>query len=73
VLAQATPVDLIGDLVIVDEAVDKFDAGLVGPGDIVGVGITSGTCLAGYRVVKEAKSKGGNGGCGRNPRDHLSG
>jgi radical SAM superfamily enzyme YgiQ (UPF0313 family) len=58
VLAQATPADLIGDPVIVDEAVEKLDAGLVRPGDIVGVGITSGTCLAGYRVVREAKSKG---------------
>ncbi len=58
VLAQATPADLIGDPVIVDEAVEKFDAELVCPGDIVGVGITSATCLAGYRVVREAKSKG---------------
>lgn len=58
VLAQATPADLVGDPVIVDEAVEKFDADLVCPGDIVGVGITSATCLPGYRVVREAKSKG---------------
>lgn len=58
VLAQATPPELIGDPVIVDEAVERFDAELVCPGDIVGIGTTSATCLAGYRVVREAKSKG---------------
>lgn len=58
VLAEATPADLIGDPVIVDEAVEKLDAELIRPGDIVGVGMTSATCLAGYRVVREAKSKG---------------
>jgi len=58
VLAQATPTDLIGDPVIVDETIKRFKAPRVRPGDIVGVGITSGNCLAGYRVVKEAKSKG---------------
>lgn len=58
VLAQATPTDLIGDPVIVDETIKKFKARSVQPGDIVGVGITSGNCVAGYRVVKEAKSKG---------------
>jgi len=58
VLAQATPVDLVGDPVIVDEAIKRFDARLVRPGDIVGVGIASANCMAGYRVVREARSKG---------------
>jgi radical SAM superfamily enzyme YgiQ (UPF0313 family) len=58
VLAQATPTDLIGDPVIVDETIKRFNSRRVQPGDIVGVGITSGNCLAGYRVVKDAKSKG---------------
>ncbi len=49
---------LVGDLLLVDEAIEKFDANIVHPGDIVGIGISTGNCLAGYRILKEAKSKG---------------
>ena len=58
VMAQATPVELVGDPVVVDEAIQEFDAGVVHPGDIVGIGISTGNCLAGYGIVREAKSRG---------------
>jgi radical SAM superfamily enzyme YgiQ (UPF0313 family) len=31
---------------------------MVGPGDIVGIGISSGNCTAGYRILREAKTRG---------------
>src|SRR5688572_6047446 len=58
VLAQATPADLVGDPIIVDESIERFNADIISPGDIVGIGITSGNCIPGYRVLKEAKQKG---------------
>ena len=58
VIAEATPVDLVGDPILVDESIEKFNPDIVRPGDIVGIGISSGNCIAGYRVLKEAKSKG---------------
>ena len=58
VIAQATPRDLVGDPVLMDEAVEKFDPGRVGSGDIVCIGVSTGNCLAGYDILKKAKSKG---------------
>ena len=58
VIAQATPSELVGDPILVDEAIQEFDPGIVRPGDIVGVGISTGNCIAGYRVLKQAKAKG---------------
>jgi radical SAM superfamily enzyme YgiQ (UPF0313 family) len=58
VIAGATPVEFAGDPVIIDEPVEAFDAERVGPGDIVGVGIHTGNCRPGYRVVREAKKRG---------------
>ncbi len=58
VLAQATPRDLVGDPTVVDEALERFNPSTVHPGDIVGIGITTGNCQAGYRVLREAKAKG---------------
>ncbi len=58
VIAQATPVELVGDPILVDETIQEFDAGMVHPGDIVGVGISTGNCLAGYGILRKAKSKG---------------
>jgi hypothetical protein len=58
VIAQATPVDLVGDPVIVDETLDRFNPACIAPGDIIGIGISSGNCLAGYRVARAAKSRG---------------
>ncbi len=59
VIAQATPTELLGDPVIVDEAIERFNPDIVNPGDIVGIGIGSGNCLAGYRVLKDVKRRGG--------------
>jgi len=58
VLAQATPVDLVGDPVIVDEAIERFNPDILNPGDIVGISISSGNCIPGYRVLRDAKLKG---------------
>jgi radical SAM superfamily enzyme YgiQ (UPF0313 family) len=55
VLAQATPADMIGKPILVDESIERFDPDIVEPGDIVGIGISSGNCLPGYRVLREAK------------------
>jgi radical SAM superfamily enzyme YgiQ (UPF0313 family) len=58
VIAGATPTEFAGDPVIVDEPILQFDANKVGPGDIVGVGIHTGNCRPGYRVVQAAKKRG---------------
>jgi radical SAM superfamily enzyme YgiQ (UPF0313 family) len=58
VLAQATPVELVGDPILVDESLERFDPDIISPGDIVGIGISSGNCIPGYRVLREAKLKG---------------
>ena len=58
VIAGATPTELVGDPVIIDEPVVRFNPDEVGPGDIVGVGIHTGNCRPGYRVVREAKKRG---------------
>jgi len=58
VIAGATPVEFAGDPIIIDEPVKAFDANQVGPGDIVGVGIHTGNCRPGYRVVEAAKKRG---------------
>lgn len=58
VIAQATPTDLVGDPILIDEAVREFEPHFVRPGDIVGIGITTGNCIPGYRALKEAKSRG---------------
>jgi B12 binding domain len=57
VIARATPTDLAGDPVLIDEAIDKFDPGM-DPGDIVGIGISTGNCPSGYKILHEAKSRG---------------
>lgn len=54
VIAQATPRDLVGEPVLIDEAIEKFDLGAVRPGDIVGIGISTGNCRAGYGILKKA-------------------
>jgi radical SAM superfamily enzyme YgiQ (UPF0313 family) len=58
VIAQATPVDLVGDPIIVDESIERFNSDIVSAGDIVGIGISSGNCIPGYRVLREAKLRG---------------
>jgi radical SAM superfamily enzyme YgiQ (UPF0313 family) len=58
VIAQATPVDLVGDPIVVDESIEKFNPEVVEPGDIVGIGITTGNCIPGYEALRAAKAKG---------------
>ena len=58
VIAGATPTELVGDPIIVDEPITGFDPQQVRAGDIVGVGIHTGNCRPGYRVVSEAKKRG---------------
>ena len=58
VIAQATPVGLVGDPVLVDESIERFNPNIVSPGDIVGIGISTGNCIPGYRALREAKAKG---------------
>jgi radical SAM superfamily enzyme YgiQ (UPF0313 family) len=58
VLAQATPADSAGDPILVDEVIEGFDPARVNAGDVVGVGISTGNCRAGYRVVRAAKARG---------------
>jgi radical SAM superfamily enzyme YgiQ (UPF0313 family) len=58
VIAQATPVELVGDPVLVDEAIQEFDPETLRPGDTVGIGISTGHCLRGYEILRSAKSRG---------------
>jgi radical SAM superfamily enzyme YgiQ (UPF0313 family) len=58
VLAGATPTEMVGDPVIIDEPITPFNAEDIHPGDIVGVGIHTGNCRPGYRVIREAKQRG---------------
>jgi len=58
VIAGATPTELVGDPIVVDEPIEEFDPEQVEPGDIVGVGIHTGNCRPGYRVVAAAKKRG---------------
>lgn len=58
VIAGATPTDLVGDPILIDEPVTAFEPDQIRPGDIVGVGIHSGNCLPGYRVTRAAKARG---------------
>jgi radical SAM superfamily enzyme YgiQ (UPF0313 family) len=58
VLAGATPTGLVGEPVLVDEALEAFDPSIVDRGDIVGIGIGTVNCRPGYRVVQQAKARG---------------
>jgi radical SAM superfamily enzyme YgiQ (UPF0313 family) len=58
VMAQATPAELVGDPLLVDESIERFDPQIIRTGDIVGISISSGNCLPGYQVLREAKLKG---------------
>jgi hypothetical protein len=73
VIAQATPADVVGDPLVVDESIRPFDSSVVDPGDIVGIGISSGNCTAGYRVLREAKLRGATVIVGGVSRHYLSG
>jgi len=57
VLAAATP-DRFGKPLIVDETLEPFDGGDVGPGDVVGIGIHTANALRGYAVAQIARARG---------------
>lgn len=57
VIAQATP-RKFGDPILIDETIQAFDPALIRAGDIVGIGIGTLNCLAGYKALREAKIRG---------------
>ncbi len=57
VLAAATP-ERWGDPVLCDETLEPFDASVVAPGDVVGIGIHTGNALRGYEVGRAARARG---------------
>lgn len=57
VLAAATPREY-GDPHIVDETLEQIDLEMIGPGDVVGIGIHTLNCLRGYEVGRAAKARG---------------
>lgn len=58
VIAQATPNELVAEPILVDQTIEKFNYAIIQPGDIVGIGISSGNCLPGYETLRQAKLKG---------------
>ena len=57
VLAAATP-PRFGDPVISDETLEMLDPSVIGPGDVVGIGIHTGNALRGYEVGRLARERG---------------
>jgi radical SAM superfamily enzyme YgiQ (UPF0313 family) len=57
VLAAATPAKW-GDPVLTDETLEPLDPAVIGPGDVVGIGIHTGNALRGYEVGRLARERG---------------
>src|SRR6185436_15591300 len=57
VLASATPREL-GEPQLVDETLETFDASVINPGDVVGIGIHTGNALRGYEIGRAARAAG---------------
>jgi tRNA A37 methylthiotransferase MiaB len=57
VLAAATPARW-GDPIIADETLDPFDTRQLAPGDVVGIGIHTGSALRGYEIGRLARARG---------------
>ncbi|MBM3777722.1 MAG: B12-binding domain-containing radical SAM protein [Acidimicrobiia bacterium] len=57
VIAAATPAEF-GDPVITDETLEQLDPSIIGPGDVVGIGIHTGNALRGYEVGRAARARG---------------
>ena len=57
VMAGATPRQF-GDPVITDETLEPLDPAIIGPGDVVGIGIHTGNALRGYEVGVAARRAG---------------
>ncbi len=71
VMAQATPRDLVGDPVLIDQVIEKFDPQRLRSGDIVGIGISTGNCR-GVRDSESSKIEGCHGNHGRHPLYYFS-
>src|SRR5262245_44141931 len=56
-VAAATP-ERYGRPAIVDETLEPFDAGSIGAGDIVGIGIHTANALRGYHIGRLARARG---------------
>ena len=57
VLAGATPAQY-GDPVVSDETLERFDANLVNPGDVVGIGIHTANAFRGFELGRELRERG---------------
>src|SRR3954454_15804136 len=57
VLAAATPEEF-GDPVLCDETLEALDVAAVAAGDIVGIGIHTGSALRGYAIGRLLKQRG---------------
>src|SRR3989449_6106103 len=57
VLAASTPSQW-GDPILCDETLEPFDADVLRPGDIVGIGIHTGNALRGYEVGLQVRARG---------------
>ncbi len=57
VLAAATP-RVYGDPVLTDETLEMLEPGIIGAGDIVGIGIHTGNALRGYEIGRTARQAG---------------
>jgi len=57
VLAGATP-RTCGDPSITDETLDPIDPSIIGPGDVVGIGIHTSNALRGYTIGRMARERG---------------
>src|SRR5467141_2300176 len=71
VMAQATPVDLVGEPNTVDESIERFDSNILSPGDIVGISISSGNCLSRLPRLERGQAQGRHGDYGRHSHHHF--
>jgi radical SAM superfamily enzyme YgiQ (UPF0313 family) len=57
-LAGAIPAGLDVEPLVVDEAISRFDASFLRPGDIVALSVLTNNCLRAYHLIKEVKKRG---------------
>ena len=57
VIAAATPASY-GDPIITDETLERFDAGRLRPGDVIGIGVHTANALRGLELGRSARQRG---------------